>query len=403
MLLSFVLNSVACFFKPLRCLFFVFFTVTVLPTGTLPLMANDVVAPPKPVVTVTRAVIGVVVNRVPVSGTLVPRDEVLVNPQVTGHEINDIKVDIGDSVRIGDVLVVLNDKTLKSQLAQAEAAVSQAKASVSQAESQIDSSSANAVQAKAALERAKKLRENGNLAQSTLDQNIATEASARATLASAEDGLALAKAQLASAISQRDLAALNLERTKIKAPVSGVISAKLAKIGAIASSAGEPMFRIIKDGVVEMEAEVIESSLGKISTQNKAELQIAGIGAIEGNVRLIAPTVDAVTRLGIVKVKLNKHALLRSGLYAGGWIITDRHEATTVPSTAVLSDADGSYVLTVVDDKITRKKVVAGLIWQEKREIIDGLEPDEIVVAKAGAFFADGDTISPLMKKVSTK
>ncbi len=403
MLLSFPFNTVLKLSAPKWRWCYAFSFVSLILTGTQPLLAKDEVTPPKPVVTVTKSVIAEVVSRVPVSGTLVPRDEVLVNPQVTGHEINDIKVDIGDSVREGDVLLVLNDKTLKAQLAQAEAAVSQAKASVSQAESQIDSASANAIQAKAALERAKKLRENGNLAQSTLDQNIATEASASATLASAEDGLALAKAQLASAISQRDLAALNLERTKIKAPVSGVISAKMAKIGAIASSAGEPMFRIIKDGVIEMEAEVIESSLGKISPQNKAELKIAGIGAIEGSVRLIAPTVDAVTRLGIVKVEVNKHALLRSGLYAGGWIITDRHEATTVPSSAVLSDADGSYVLTVVDNKIARKKVVAGLIWQDKREIIEGLKPDETVVAKAGAFFADGDIISPMMKKVSAK
>ena len=362
---------------------------------TTSLQAQEIVSPPSPTVTVAKSKIREVISRVPVSGTLVPREEVLVNPQVTGHEITAINVDIGDTVKAGDILLTLNDKTLAAALAQAEAAVEQAKAAVNQAASQIDSTRATLVQAEAALDRAEKLRVNGNISQSTLDQNIASEASARAAFASAEDGLAVARAQLASAKSQKDQAQLNFERTKIKAPVGGIISARMAKIGAIASAAGDPMFRIIENATVEMEAEVIESALGTISTNDKAELSIAGIGTITGNVRLIAPTVDPVTRLGIVKVKLQDHPGLRSGLYAGGWIITDQHEGITVPSTAVLTDATGTYLLAVEDNKIVRKQVTAGLIWQNRREIISGLKEGETVVVRAGAFFADGDSITP--------
>ena len=364
--------------------------------------AQEIAGPPSPTVTVAKSTITEVISRVPVSGTLVPREEVLVNPQVTGHEITDIRVDIGDTVKAGETLLTLNDKTLAAALAQAEAAVSQAEAAVNQAASQIDSTKATLVQAEAALDRAQKLRVNGNISQSTLDQNIASEASARAAFASAEDGLAVAKAQLASARSQKDQATLNLDRTKIKAPVDGIISARMAKIGAIASAAADPMFRIIENATVEMEAEVIESALGTISVNDEAELSIAGIGKIKGHVRLIAPTVDPVTRLGIVKVKLSDNPGLRSGLYAGGWIITDRHEGITVPSTAILTDATGTYLLAVEDNKIVRKQVTAGIIWQNRREIVSGLEAGETVVTRAGAFFADGDSITPKMTETDS-
>jgi len=351
---------------------------------------------PKPSVTVSQATINEVIARVPISGTLVPKEEVLVNPQVTGYEITELTADIGDTVSKGDVLAVLNNQTLMTQLTQSEAEVLRASAAVRQSESQIDSAKANLVQAVGALERAQKLRKSGNLAQATLDQNIASEGAARASLASSEDGLAVAKAQLESAKAQRDLAKLNLSRAKITAPVNGIISAKTARIGAIASAGAEPLFRLIKDGIIELEAEVIETSLGNVNQGDLAKLSVAGIGELEGRVRLVAPTVDPVTRLGIVKIEFSSEPELRSGLFAGGWIITDQRNSITVPATAVLIEANQNYVLAVDGEKVIKKSVRPGLIWNNMREIISGLEEHEVIISKAGAFFADGDMINPV-------
>ncbi len=349
-----------------------------------------------PSVTVTRAEMAEVVGQVSIAGSLVAREEVLVNPQVNGFEIKTINVDVGDTVRAGDLLAILDQKTLEAQLAQANAEVLKAKAAVRQASSQINSAKAGLVQAQAALGRAKQLRSSGNTSQATLDQAIAAEATASAGLAAAEDGLAVAEAQLVQMAAQQDLAELNLERTNIKAPVSGVISARVAKIGAIATSGGEPMFRIIRDGEIELEAEVIETALGTLAQGDEVKLTVAGLGEIEGRVRLIPPTVDPVTRLGIVKVMLLAKANLRSGLFGSGWIVTEKRDAITVPVAAVLVDGTMSYVLTVADNKVVRKPVVAGLIWKERREIVSGIDLGETVIAKAGAFFSDGDTIEPV-------
>ena len=88
---------------------------------------------------------------------------------------------------------------------------------------------------------------------------------------------------------------------------------------------------------------------------------------------------------------------LRAGLFASGWVITEERNALTVPSTAVLNDSLGTYVLSVdAQGKVTRKEVVAGIIWQDRREIIGGVTLDETVIARAAAFFSEGDVVTPV-------
>jgi len=205
----------------------------------------------------------------------------------------------------------------------------------------------------------------------------------------------VAQAQVQQAQAQLEVAQLDLDHATLRAPVAGVISARNGQLGAIAASGGEPIFRMIRDGEVEVEAEVIETALGQVKVGDPVELDIAGTGKVQGSVRRLSPTVDPVTRLGTVRIALDAQQSLRTGVYASGWIVTDRHEALAVPVTAVLTDEDGTYVLTV-DDKVLHKQTIdAGLIWQDLREVISGLDKTDTVVAKAGAFYGDGDTISP--------
>ena len=368
----------------------------VLALAAAPVAAQDAPGPVLPSVTVTEAVKAEVVGRVPISGTLVPRDEVLVYPQVSGFNIETIEVEVGDRVTAGEVLATLNRRTLAAQLAAADAELLRAGAAVRQAGSQIESAKASQTQADSALERSENLRTSGTLAQATLDQTIAAAETARAAVANAEDGLAVAQAQLQQASAQRDIATLNLEQAEIKAPVAGVVSGRNGKVGAIAASAGDPVFTLIEDGAIEVEAEVIETALGRIAHDDPVDLTIAGVGTAQGNIRLIAPTVDPVNRLARVRIAIDDTPPLRTGLFASGWIITDRRTALTVPATAVLIDAVGAYVLTVADGAVARRAVTVGLIWQDRREIVAGLSPGDTVIARAGAFFRDGDRVNPV-------
>lgn len=365
--------------------------ISLLTCFVFPAMAQTPDDPP--VVTIAEAAQTEIRAQVRVSGTLVARQLVQVYPQVSGFEIRDLLVEAGDQVEAGQPLARLSDDTLRAQLAQAEAEFQRAEASLGQAKSQIDSTSAALTQAQSALGRVQRLKRSGNASQASLDQAVSAEASAAAAAASARDGQAVAEAALAQAGAARDLAKLNLDRSVIAAPVAGVIAQRNAQLGALATGGGEPMFSIIRDGEIEMEGEVIETALSTLATGAPARISVAGVGQIDGTLRLVPARVDPVSRLGQVRISLDQSPGLRPGLFASGWIVTDTHDAVTVPLTSVLSDEDGDRVQVVVDGMIKTRDVITGLIWEGQREIRDGLAPGEAVVERSGAFFRDGDKV----------
>jgi HlyD family secretion protein len=353
------------------------------------------------VASVTRAD---VIAQVPISGTLVARDEVLVYPNTAGFTIQKLHFDIGDRVKAGDVLAELNAQTLTAQLASAEAELTRAQANVRQAQSQINSAMAALTQANTVLDRAQSLRTSGTGTQAALDQATTNAQSAQASVEAAQDGLAVAQAAEQIAAAQLDIAKLNLSYATITAPVDGLISTRNGQVGAIASTGGEPIFKLIEQGVIEVEAEVVETAISDITSGDRVALNVAGIGPVTGNVRLVSPTVDPVTRLGRLRISMGNTDRLRAGLFASGNVITQERNALTVPSTAVLNDSLGPYVLTVdTEGLVARQEVVPGIIWQGRREIISGLTLDETVIARAGAFFAEGDVVNPVAKTTTAE
>ncbi|MDS9467514.1 efflux RND transporter periplasmic adaptor subunit [Paracoccus sp. MBLB3053] len=350
------------------------------------------------VVTTVKADLTPVVARVPVTGSLVARDPVQVHANIAGYQIREIQAEIGDSVRAGDVLLKLDEDALSVQLAQAEAEYRRAEAAVKQAESQITSAEAMLTQAASALERTRSLRRSGSAAQAALDDAIATEASARASAASATDGLRVAQAQLAQAEAARRIAELNLGYSRVVAPVDGIIVGRNAEIGAMSSAGGEPLFSMVARGEIELAADIIETALVQIRPGDSAELSAAGLGGISGEVRLVPASVDPETRLGEARISIDADPRLKIGLFASGWIVTDRREALTVPAMAVLSEAEGDRVQVVKDGRVETRPVVAGLVWNGRREILEGLSAGEEVVARAGAFFRTGDEVRAVLQ-----
>ena len=354
-------------------------------------------APAAPTVTVATSRMAEVLAQVPITGTLVARQEAQVFPKVSGYEITELLVEAGDDVAAGQLLARVSNSTLTAQLKQAEAEYQRAEAGVGQARSQIASADAARTQAVTALDRAERLRDSGNLSQAALDQAVAAEAGAQAQAASAADGLAVAEAALAQADAARSIAALNLDNTRIKAPVAGLIVERNARLGAIAAAGGEPMFRIVSGNDIEVSAQVIETALQALKPGLPAQVSVAGIGDIDGTVRLTPASVDPVTRLGLVRIGLQNDPRLRTGLFASGWITTAVRDAVTVPAGAVLSDGEGDTLRVVDPDGVVEvRKVRAGLLWNERREIAEGLQIGETVIARSGAFFRNGDIVIPM-------
>lgn len=358
-----------------------------------PAAASQPPGPALPSVTVAAAAQAEVQARVPVSGTVVARQEAQVFPGVTGYQIVEILAEEGDRVAEGQVLARLESETLSAQLEQARAERNRAQAGVRQAQSTIDSMQALLLQAQTALDRLRRLRAGGTASQSALDDAVASEASARAQAASAADGLAVAQAALAQAEAALRIAQLDLERAEIKAPVDGVIASRTAQRGAMSGGNGDPLFTLLADGVVEVAAEVIETALPRVETGDAAEMTVAGVGTVTGRVRLVPASVDPATRLGIVRIALDRSDGIRIGQFASGWVITDRRQAVTVPAGAVLADDSGDRVQIVADGTVESRAVETGVLWNGQREILGGIDAGEQVIARSGAFFRSGDRV----------
>lgn len=358
---------------------------------------SHAVGPQVPTVTVARAETVSLVETVIVTGTLVAREEILVAPEVEGLRVVDLKVDVGDRVERDQVLARLERTQLETQLAQKTAAIARAEAVIAQARSQIAQAEAAASEAAAQLERAKPLRKSGYLSDTIYDQREAAQRTTTAQLAAARDGLKLAEAGQQETEAQRKEIVWRLGNTQVKAPRAGIVSRRTARIGALAAGASEPMFRIIADGEIELEAGVIEHDMAKIKTGQTASVEVAGLGSVEGKVRLVSPEVDRATRLGTIKLFLGDKEGLRVGAFGRGRIVTAKSRGIAVPTAAVLYGHDTASVQRIVGERIETVAVKTGLRDGNNVEILDGLKEGDLVVAKAGTFLRDKDGVRPIL------
>ncbi len=332
-----------------------------------------------------------------VTGTLVPREEILVASQIDGFAITEILVEEGDKVKAGQVLARLSREVVETALIQNAAQTARAEAAIAAARSSITEAEAARVQAQASFERARTLRGEGITSVEIFEQRQAAAQQATARANSAREQLRLSEADKALIEAQRQELAIRLERTEIKAPSDGVVSRRTARVGAIAAAAGEPLFRLIKDGAIELEADVAETTLARIAIGQKALVRPAGYAAdLPAKVRLVSPEIARTTRLGRVRLALDTRDGLTIGSFARGEIEIVRRDAVIAPLSAVLFTAEGPRVQVVKDGTVESRPVTTGIRAAGQIEIVSGLQAGEAVVSISGTFLRNGDRVSPV-------
>lgn len=361
----------------------------------------DVAQPPPPSITVERVHKAEFVETALVTGSLVAREELQVAPEVEGLKVLTLNFDEGDTVKKGDVLAELMAESLDTNIAEADAVVARATAAIAQAKSQIADAEARVTEADAALERARPLAQNRYLSESTLDQREAAAKSTRAQLAAAKDGLKLAEAEKVQAEAQKGVLVWRRGKTSVRAPDDGLVSRRSARIGAIASAVGEPMFRIIRRGEIELDAEVSEARLAKVREGQKVHVTLAGGISADGTVRLVSPEVEKSTRLGRVRIFLGANPALKVGAFGTGVIETARKDGLSIPQSAVLFGDDGPTVLVVENGIAKLRRIETGLIADGRIEVPGGVAEGDLVVTKAGTFLRDGDAVKPILPEAS--
>jgi HlyD family secretion protein len=356
-----------------------------------------------PAISVAEVTLRRMADRVITSGLVTAVEEVQVAPLIEGQPLEALLADVGDVVEQDQVLAVLSKSTLELQETEAVASLASARAGIAQGEAQMIEAEAAEAEAKRVAERTAKLLQQGTAPQAQLDNATSAATSATARTMVAKEGLEAARAQLALAEARLDNIRLQLSRTEVKAPVAGKIIARNAKLGAVATAAGEPMFVIVRDGALELRADVAEAEVLRLAEDQPARLRAVGVAeALDGHVRLVEPTINPTTRLGRARIAIDDEAALRAGMFIEAEITVAEREGLAVPLTALATGADGISVLRVTDGLVERVPVKVGIREGAFVEIVDGLSAGDQVVMKAGAFVRAGDRINPVLAAGNT-
>lgn len=308
-------------------------------------------------------------SRLPLSitanGNIMAWQEASVGALANGLQLRDVRVNVGDRVKRGQVLATFGAETVQAELAQADASVAEAEAARAAAE--------------ADWARVKVLKDSGALSLQQIAQYETQTKTAAARKVAAEANARVARVRLA--------------HTQVVAADDGIISARSATVGAVVP-AGSELFRMIRQGRLEWRAEVTSTQIGRIKPGMTTVLDAANGSQVRGRVRMIAPTVDPASRLAIVYVDLPTDAAVSAGMFAKGEFLVGESDALTVPQQSVVVRDGFSFVFTIdAAGKVTQNKVTIGRRVGEQVELTAGLKADQSIVVAGAGFLADGDLV----------
>ena len=309
-----------------------------------------------------------------ITGSLAPQTRIEIRATLPGR-LSTISVDIGDRVRVGQVVATLDRREIDAQVDAADAAL--ANATLEQ-------------------ERARKLFDRGALPKQRLDAADTGRQSA-----AAQRNLAIANLAQTEAAARRTT---ELQRdATLTSPVNGVIVERHYDAGSLVGPGNEPVVVIADIQVMKLEAGVSELEAGRLRVGMSARVSAQAIpGKIfDGRVAAIAPEVDARNRHFRIEVRLsNPDATLVSGMYGSATIpITRVAQVVAVPRNAITSRDGTRVALRIEGDTIRAVPVTEGLTDGVVTEIAAGLSSGDSIVSDARQGVATGAKVNPVFAR----
>jgi multidrug efflux pump subunit AcrA (membrane-fusion protein) len=213
-----------------------------------------------------------------------------------------------------------------------------------------------------------------------------------------QDGEAVAKGQTLARLGTPDIQQGPVQPPQaVVAPAAGIVVVpRSTAIGIMASERGEPLFRIIVRGEMELAADIPGPRISVLRVSQSAKVEIVGVGELAGRVRVIAPETDYVTQMSQARIFVGSEKRLRAGTFARATIDAGRSCGPSVPMSAVLYGSDGAIVQVVRGDRVETRRVIVGLSSGDSAEIKEGISENDLVVVKAGGFLREGDPVRPI-------
>jgi HlyD family secretion protein len=353
-------------------------------------------------VTVSSAQITSVTQTISVTGSVAAFDMLPILPQATGLQIQQVLVEEGQTVKAGQVLAMLDNSVLKAQLNQAQADVVSTQAVVQQKQATLAQQQATLAEAQSNLNRYQDLAQAGAVSQKDMDSYVTVASTAREAVNVAQANINSAKADVQSKIAQVQKLETQINQTVVRAPTTGVIAEKIARVGNVTGS--EKLFSLIRNGCLELQAKVPETELPQVNIGALARITSDADKRIKlkGRVREIAPLVDSQTRQATVKIDLPPDSLLRLGMFLKAAITVQSTQALTVPALAVLPQTDGQSIVYILEgkDTVRARPVQVGMRLDSREKdqarivIKSGLHLSDQIVVDGAGYVKDGDRIT---------
>lgn len=281
-----------------------------------------------------------------------------------------MKVDIGDIVKKGQILAVVDNEKIKQGVIQAEAGLENAKAQYKNVSTEYD--------------RISKLYQENAVSKAQFDGVSAQKEAAKSIVKQLEAGLAAAKNQM--------------EDSYITAPIAGVISERFFEQGD-QTTPGMPVFTIVKMNPVKIQIEVVENQIGLVKVGQKAHVTVESYPdqLFEGKVSQLNPTLNPMTRTVRAEILVSNPDLkLKPGMFAKVEVVVNRHDnVLLIPKYAVLENTKLEYlggeitnskvivekfVFTVQDSLAFRKVIQVGIENGSVVEVLNGLNIYDLIV-----------------------
>ncbi|WP_294171570.1 efflux RND transporter periplasmic adaptor subunit [uncultured Sphingomonas sp.] len=303
------------------------------------------------------------------SGSLAARRDQPVGAAGTGGRVTAVLVDAGDRVSAGQTLARVDRSVQQQQAVQLAAAVESARASAALAQNEYDRSAA--------------LVGRGFISRAELDRK--------------RSAVDQARAQVRVAQAQLNAARAGIGLLDVRSPTAGLVLERNLEVGQVISGGSQNLFRIAKDGEMEMRARLPQQDLAAMRVGLPASVRPVGADrSFTGRIWQIAPVIDPQSRLGEVRIAVPFDPLLRPGGFGEARITAGATTAPLLPQSAVLSDSDGNYVYVVNNkNEVERRAIRVGAVDEAGVTIADGLTGQEAVVVSAGPFLNPGQKINP--------
>ena len=327
------------------------------------------------------------------TGTVRARSSAIIAAKWMGY-VREVKVQVGDRVREGQLLVVLDARDLDASASRAGAAREEVRGAIPEADSGVAAAKANLDLLQSTFKRMNELYEKKSISDQEFDE-------ASAKLKAAQAGFEMARAkrnQLDSKLAQADqevrAAQVTRSYAEVQAPFAGIVTAKSVDPGNLAAP-GAPLLTIERDGY-RLEASVEASKLGAIHAGQAASVTLDGIDrSIDARVSEIVPAVDAASRAYIVKIDLPAEPDMSSGIFGRARFQLGSRGVLAIPAGAVTERGQLQSVF-VAENGVARTRLITlgdkAPSGKEKAEVevLSGLSAGEKVVFPVPQSLTDG-------------